>query len=181
VPRYASAAFIDAVSSVVPSHSAPKSFTLIVSESLLGSVLCTEAPVAYPKDNPLLFVHVKLSVPAEDVQSPPYAGARPAINVPDVILLALVVSVVADGAKFTPLVFVHVSIDVPTDVVQSPEKAGSRPEDKVPLDMLLALVVSTVAELANDTPLVFVHVIFGTEIPQSPPRVNPPKTAELLY
>jgi hypothetical protein len=46
--------------------------------------------------------------------------------------------------------------------------------------MFAALVVSIVALGAKRTPLVFVQVMPGTEIAQSPDRLNPPKAPELL-
>jgi hypothetical protein len=68
--------------------------------------------------------------PATDVVSPPSAGRRAALSVPALIFDALVVLIVADGAKLTPLVLVQVKV-LGAAKVQSPPIVV--PEIVVPL------------------------------------------------
>ena len=60
------------------------------------------------------------------------AGSRAAAKMPEEMLAALVVSVVAEGAKETPLVFVHVTA-LDAEVVQSPDNSAELKAE--PLDL----------------------------------------------
>jgi hypothetical protein len=103
-----------------------------------------------------------------DAAVTPDAGKRCLANVPDVMLLALVASVVADADKpviavvsiciailfaevtrpFSSTVKIAECAGLPTDFATTPE-FGNLAEDKVPEEILLAFVVSVVADDTN--------------------------------
>ncbi len=81
-----------------------------------------DVAVDVPNVDPFIFATVTELLPADDDKSPVNAGNLPAGNVPELILDAFVVSVVADAEKELPFVFVTVIL--PEDeIVASPDIA----------------------------------------------------------
>ena len=122
---------------------APASTTLPLASHFAQSLLTPAAlPVTYFEPLPRALLVVTA-----------LAGSLAADKVPLKMLLALVVSVVAEGARpVTPLA----------------GTAGRRAADKVPLKMLPALVVSVVAEGARPaTPLAGTEVAAITPVPEA--------------